>query len=487
MTSNLKVSCTVLVVYYRDLAQEFKVGWNEYWPFLDTFANLASQDGLQKLEDYLKKRFLEAWQQQDNCDVSNTGFERYDDIKHGCATASPESSESQARGNEVVSPVSDLCLAFKACSLSDVSPGKPLVQSESRNARNVYNYQGRDANAGVEDEALLDVLLNPGLSPFLYVDKSCHVFAKRIFNGLAVVAHNAQTGDVPHDVLRPEIRHLQGLVSSFKDDARFVSVDFDLVHSRIAEIVALKLIELTGDELDFIVLGLKSASSPSCCCYSDEEDDVVVNYRNTHTYADHRRKRDGERNQIRCIAEHILGALDKRESDKQRSKDSSAVKVIHAQKEEECIRIWSEAIKCSCFRQNQNFVRNARKTSSYKRRHNVRYLSSKNKADAASSLDGITRRLAFEGEDGEFVKPMYLHRVKGYVHMVCRSVECYPVCFIYLFVEIKVDYSLEWFGDIVVSVYQILCILPPANGRVTVRHQVLLLCTVAKVGLQIYL
>lgn len=400
----------MLVVYYRDLAQEFKVGWNEYWPFLDTFTNLASQDGLQKLEDYLKKRFLEAWQQQNDCDGSNTGFERYDNIKQGCATDSPESSESQSRGNEVVSPVSDLCLAFKACSLSDISPGKPLVQCESRNARNVYNYQGRDANAGVEDEALLDVLLNPGLSPFLYVDKSCHVFAKRIFDGLAVVAHSAQIGDVLLDVLRPEIRHLQGLVSSFKDDARFVSVDFDLVHSRIAEIVSVKLVELTGDEVDFIVLGLKSAFSPSCC-YSDEEDDVIVSYRNTHTYADRQRKREVERNQIRCIAEHILAALDKRESDKQRNKDSIAVKVIHAQKEEQCIRIWSEAIKCSCFRQNQNFVRNARKTSSYKRRHNARYMPSENKANAVSSLDGITRRLAFEGEDGEFVKPIYLHTV----------------------------------------------------------------------------
>ena len=399
------------MVCCRDLAQEFKVGWNEYWPFLDTFTNLASQDGLQKLEDYLKKRFLEAWQQQNNRDVSDTGFERYDNITHGCATASPESGESQSRGNEVVSPVSDLCLAFKACSLSDVSPGKRLVQSASRNARNVYDYQGRDANAGVEDEALLDVLLNPGLSPFLYVEKSCHVFAKRIFDGLTVVAHSAQIGDVPLDVLRPEIRHLQGLVSSYKDDARFVSVDFDLVHSRIAEIVAVKLVELTGDELDFIVLGLKSALSPSCFCYSEEEDDVIVSYRNTHTYADRQRKREGERNQIRCIAEHILGALDKRESDKQRKKDSSAAEVIHAQKEEECIRIWSEAINCSCFRQNQSFVRNARKTSSYKRRHNVRYMSSKNKANTVSSLDGITRRLAFEGEDGEFVKPIYLHPV----------------------------------------------------------------------------
>ena len=70
--------------------------------------------------------------------------------------------------------------------------------------------------------------------------------------------------------------------------------------------------------------------------------------------------------------------------------------------------------------------------------------------------------------------------MKGYVHVVCRSVQCY------LFVEIKVDYTLEWFWDIVIPVYQILNILPPVNDQVTVRHQVLLLCTVAKVGLQIY-
>ena len=80
--------------------------------------------------------------------------------------------------------------------------------------------------------------------------------------------------------------------------------------------------------------------------------------------------------------------------------------------------------------------------------------------------------------------------MKGYVHVACRSVGCYPVCFIrlyiYLVVEIKVDYSLEWFGDFVLSVYQILNILPPVNGQVTVLHLVLLLYTVAKIGLQIY-
>jgi hypothetical protein len=188
-----------------------------------------------------------------------------------------------------------------------------------------------------------------------------------------------------------------------------VSVDFDLVHSRIADIVAVRLIELMGDELDFVVLSLKSALSPSC--YSDEEDNVIVCYRNRHTYADHQRKSDGVRNQIRCIADHILSALHKKESAKKRSEDNYAVKEIHAQNEEECIRIWSEALKCSCFRQNQNFVRNARKTSSYKRRYNVRYMPSNNKAKAGSSVDGITRRLSFEGDDGEFVKPICLRTV----------------------------------------------------------------------------
>jgi hypothetical protein len=61
------------------------------------------------------------------------------------------------------------------------------------------------------------------------------------------------------------------------------------------------------------------------------------------------------------------------------------------------------------------------------------------------------------------------------------------VSFIDLFVESKVDCSLEWFGDIVMLVYQILNVLPPAKDQIPVHHQVLLLYTVAKVGLQIYL
>jgi hypothetical protein len=386
---------------YRDLAQEFRVGWNEYWPFLDTFTNLASQEGLQKLETYLKNRFQEAYQKPKHHDISNSDCQRYDSIKHAV--------NGQASGDNTVSPMSDLCLAFKACSLSDNNPDKPLVHNETKTTSNVYDYRDGDANASMEDEALLNVMMNPGLSPFLYVEKSCQVFAKRISDGLAVVGHSARISDSVPDVLQPEVRHLQDLVNSFKDDARFISVDFNLVHSRISEIVALKLTVLASDELEFVMSGLISAISPSSHSYSDDEDNESISYHNIRAYGDHQRKTDGERNQVRCIAERILSALEKEQSDKDTDKNNGAKKEIHVQTEEECVRIWSDIVKCSCFRQNQNFMRNTRKGSSFKRSHNVRYMSLKCKANAISSLDGVTRRLTFEGDDGEFVKSIYLY------------------------------------------------------------------------------
>jgi hypothetical protein len=66
----------------------------------------------------------------------------------------------------------------------------------------------------------------------------------------------------------------------------------------------------------------------------------------------------------------------------------------------------------------------------------LRYMPSKNKANAVSSLYGITRRLAFEGEDGEFVKSIYLHTVwKGMcMWYVGQWNVTLFVLFIYLFI-----------------------------------------------------
>ena len=41
---------------HRNLAHEFGHAWAEYWDFLDCFVDLASQEGLRKLEDYLSRK-----------------------------------------------------------------------------------------------------------------------------------------------------------------------------------------------------------------------------------------------------------------------------------------------------------------------------------------------------------------------------------------------------------------------------------------------
>lgn len=42
---------------FRVLAEEHHVPWKEFWPFLDSFADLGCTDGLWKLEKFLEARF----------------------------------------------------------------------------------------------------------------------------------------------------------------------------------------------------------------------------------------------------------------------------------------------------------------------------------------------------------------------------------------------------------------------------------------------
>jgi hypothetical protein len=72
------------------------------------------------------------------------------------------------------------------------------------------------------------------------------------------------------------------IVSSCKDDTRFISVDFSLVHSQIAAVVAEKRTELASDELEFLVFDLKCTLSTSSCSYPDEEDNMSTNYLKTY-------------------------------------------------------------------------------------------------------------------------------------------------------------------------------------------------------------
>lgn len=50
---------------YRELAHELGYPWVEYWDFLGCFVDLSSQEGLQKLEEYLTQQEVGKKPQQD--------------------------------------------------------------------------------------------------------------------------------------------------------------------------------------------------------------------------------------------------------------------------------------------------------------------------------------------------------------------------------------------------------------------------------------
>lgn len=73
------------------------------------------------------------------------------------------------------------------------------------------------------------------MTPYTCVEKSLQVFAKRITKTLI---NNIANIVSINDTLLSELRRLKSLIVSFKDDARFTTVDFAKVHSRIAHLVA---------------------------------------------------------------------------------------------------------------------------------------------------------------------------------------------------------------------------------------------------------
>lgn len=84
---------------YRILAEKKKIGWAEYWPFLDKIIDLKSDKGLDLLEEYLKQRF--------NVKEQDT----------------PKKSFS-VEPSTLLSPMSELCKALESMRIGNMQKSK---------------------------------------------------------------------------------------------------------------------------------------------------------------------------------------------------------------------------------------------------------------------------------------------------------------------------------------------------------------------------
>lgn len=383
--------------FFRNLAQQLKIGWKEYWPFLDTFTDLTSIEGLGLLEDYLKNKFTAQWNSSSNESFTEslqmtpkTPVEKIKDFPKFGDNALDVLEKSPVKGCNALSPMSDLCVALKSLNMND------NILKNSPNNNKFRKPDIKSALAAQEEDLVVNNFLNPGLNPYFCVEKSCQVFAKRLGLGFshALTAEN----EMIIEYLKTEMKHLQQTVASYTDDHRFRNVDFRLLHSRVAQLVAqkLKCDNQFVDDLDVLVkelttitrLNIKNGDSLS----SDEEDTVAFRHGIFPFKNDKNRKKNVNNDiqtQVKCIATNILKWIE----DKTTDTPASSLK-----SEEECFIAWAYLDTCTCSWQTDQFLRNSRRNASFKRNQ----IKNKDENDILSTspksaIDMVSKRLVFEG------------------------------------------------------------------------------------------
>ncbi|KAK4887667.1 hypothetical protein RN001_003938 [Aquatica leii] len=321
----------------KDLATKFDVGWKEYWPFLGGFVDLSSTEGLQILECFLAERF--------NGDNSTSSSPK-------CLSSSEsESYSNDVSFNNMISPISDLCKNFAACSLNDGSFKKSNFVINLKTSCSAFE--------PTSHELLTDSqLFKPDLNPFLCIEKSCQVFAHRISNEILHLLESEYSST--SIVLEVQVKQLEFLMTSFMDDSRFISVDFHLVHHRLGTIVGNKLrdVLILEDEFNFMKESLEhwlEVFNKQIDNFSS--DDESGTYRQTKRL----NKSTSRNQQVQCVLECILNTLT----------NSTESVVPNITDEDECIKVWSDAKPCACIWN----INQTRKNSLIKKSNSFKYTS----------------------------------------------------------------------------------------------------------------
>lgn len=341
-----------------------KVGWKEYWPFLDTFTDLRTVEGLTLLENYLKTKYESAcsFAYSDSCAQS----QHAEDFTISRLSFSIQQSPTK---NSTLSPVSELCVALKSCVISSDRPHwrktDPIRQRLCRQP-NVKLVNG-DTPPPV----------NHTVSQLLCIERTCQVFAKRIADALTF-SLNAEP-ETAGESLKSEAKHLQHTIFTYMDDERFQNIDFALIHSRLAQLAVYKLKQQTTDldDLNNLLEFLIKLRCPNDDIFSSD-DERKPSYRGSSRV----KMRYIIDVHVRCLASFICEELTEGEPVK-----------APAMSEGECTELWTKASKCRCDWKIEALERNSKKNASFRKNRSTLSTSPKN--------DSFIRRLTFDHDIGE--------------------------------------------------------------------------------------
>lgn len=349
-----------------------KVGWKEYWPFLDTFTDLRSPEGLVLLENYLKNKYEAA------CSLaySNSCMDHMpcDDLSLSKISLGNLSQTQTPVKDTALSPMSELCVAMKTCSISTDRPPHwrktdPVRQRLSRQpiaAAKINTYINGDIQSPV----------NHTVSQLLCIERTCQVFAKRIADAL-IFSLTAEP-EVAGDSLKAESKHLQHTMFTYMDDERFQTINFALIHSRLAQLVVFKLkqqkIEL--DDINLLIDFLIKLRCPNDDIFSSD-DERKPNGRSENRVV----LSQVIDSHVRCLASFISEEL---ECDM--SKGPSVT-------ESDCKLLWEKASKCHCQWKLDLFERNSKKNASFRKNRSMLSTSPKN--------ESFVKRLVFDQDIGK--------------------------------------------------------------------------------------
>ncbi|XP_044254037.1 ankyrin repeat and LEM domain-containing protein 2 [Tribolium madens] len=163
----------------QKLANKFDVNWKEYWSFLDCFVDIASNEGLALVENYLLAKVI-------SMDKSYL---------------SPDSPEEMTKKS--LSTIADLCLQMQNCNI----------------------------NESCEEKS--------GFNSFLCVEKACNVFANRIASEIYHRIFDDFSLQV--SLLEMQTKQVELLILSYLDDYRFNKINFSQLHPRLGLLTSQKM------------------------------------------------------------------------------------------------------------------------------------------------------------------------------------------------------------------------------------------------------